>query len=228
MKKNLILIGALALAHLALPVAAHASGGPYAVDDSGIATPGRAKLESWVSFGDNGDFVSVISPGVTFAALPRVEFELTFERNRQNRDWSTTLAPAMKIALFDPDRHGAGVALSIGSGHAGVLRRADTLYAVVPVTVPVAERFNIHLNGGVERDRDAGETGMVWGLAGQYAFDRLELIAEMFGGESGRPGFQAGIRPFLSGGDVALELVYGNNLDGERAHWLTIGLSLEF
>ncbi len=227
MKTILILAGATALAAIALP-AAHASGGPYAVDDAGITTPGMRKLESWVSFGDNGDFISVISPGITFEALPRIEFELTLERDRRDGDWGTTVAPAVKIALLDADEEGVGVALSMGSGHAGIQRRADTLYAVVPVTVPVTERFNLHLNGGVERDQDARETELVWGLGGQYAFDRLELIGEVFGSETGSPGFQAGVRPALFDTDVALELAYGNNLDGDRAHWLTVGVSFEF
>jgi hypothetical protein len=89
MKTILILAGALTLAPFALP-AAHASGGPYAVDDAGIATPGMRKLESWVSFGDNGDFISVVSPGITFEALSRIEFELTIERDRRDGDWGTT------------------------------------------------------------------------------------------------------------------------------------------
>jgi hypothetical protein len=227
MKTILILAGAMTLAPFTLP-AAHASGGPYAVDDAGIATPGMRKLESWISFADNGDFISVVSPGITFEALPRIEFELTFERDSRDGDWGTTVAPAVKIALLDADEEGVGVALSMGSGHAGIQRRADTLYAVVPVTVPVTERFNLHLNGGVERDQDEGVTELVWGLAGQYAFDRLELIGEVFGGETGSPGFQTGVRPFLFDTDVALEFAYGNNLDGDRAHWLTVGLSFEF
>jgi hypothetical protein len=179
MKTILILAGALTLAPFALP-AAHASGGPYAVDDAGIATPGMRKLESWVSFGDNGDFISVVSPGITFEALSRIEFELTIERDRRDGDWGTAVAPAVKIALLDADEDGVGAALSMGSGHAGIQRRADTLYAVVPVTVPVTERFNVHLNGGVERDQEAGETGLVWGLGVQHAFARLELIGEVF------------------------------------------------
>jgi hypothetical protein len=155
-------------------------------------------------------------------------FVFSSVRDRREGDWGTAVAPAVKIALLDADEDGVGAALSMGSGHAGIQRRADTLYAVVPVTVPVTERFNVHLNGGVERDQAAGVTELVWGLGVQHAFDRLELIGEVFGGETGRPGFQAGVRPFLFDTDVALELAYGNNLDGDRAHWLTVGLSFEF
>ncbi len=226
MKKILNLAGLAGAFALTAP--AFASGGPYAVDDAGIATPGKFKLETWLSLADNDDLIFVASPGYVFEALPWIEFELTFERASRGDDWETTVAPAVKIALRDVDEHGFGAALSLGSGHAGVVRRADTVYAVVPVTVPVGERALVNLNAGVERDQATRQTEAVWGVGGQLLFDRGELIAETFGGETGTPGFQAGVRPYLFGGAAALEFAYGRNLDGERANWLTIGLSFEF
>lgn len=228
MKKYLFVLSALAVSLSAMP-ASLANGGPYAVDDAGIATPGKFKLESWSSFANNGDRVWLASPGFTLEALPFVEFELTVESRRTDGEWATTFAPAAKIALRDIDEHGYGLALSVGSGHAGVIRNADTLYAVVPLSVPVNERLNLHFNAGVERDLTEKETVGVWGMAAQVmAHDRLELIGEVFGAENDRPGWQAGIRPFLFDGNVALDIVYGRNLDGERADWLTVGLAFEF
>lgn len=228
MKKCLFAASVLALSLTAMP-ASFANGGPYAVDDAGIATPGKFKLETWTSFANNGDRVYLVSPGFTLEALPFVEFELTMESRRADGEWATTFAPAAKIALRDIDEHGYGLALSIGSGHAGVIRNADTLYAVVPLSVPVNERLNLHFNAGVEHDRTENETVGVWGAAVQLiAHDRLELIGEVFGADNDRPGWQAGIRPFLFDGRVALDIVYGRNLDGERADWLTVGLALEF
>ncbi|MCC5980645.1 MAG: hypothetical protein JJU26_02885 [Oceanicaulis sp.] len=228
MKKFLFAFSALALSLSAIPTA-FANGGPYAVDDAGIATPGKFKLEAWSSFANNGDRVYLVSPGFTLEALPFIEFELTAESRRADGEWATTFAPAAKIALRDIDEHGYGLALSIGSGHAGVIRNADTLYAVVPLSVPVNDRLNLHFNAGVERDLTENETVGVWGMAAQVmATDRLELIGEVFGAENDRPGWQAGIRPYVFDGNVALEIVYGRNLDGERADWLTLGLSFEF
>lgn len=228
MKKFLFAFSALALSLSAVP-ASFANGGPYAVDDAGIATPGKFKLESWSSFASNGDRVYLASPGFTLEALPFVEFELTVERRRSDGEWAATFAPAAKIALRDMDQHGYGLALSIGSGHAGVIRNADTVYAVVPLSLPVNERLNLHFNAGVERDLTENETVGVWGMAAQVmAHDRLELIGEVFGSEGNRPGWQAGFRPYVLDGNIALEIVYGRNLDGERADWLTVGLSFEF
>lgn len=56
----------------------------------------------------------------------------------------------------------------------------------------------------------------------------METIAEIFGGERGRPGFQAGLRPFVRDGAVAIEFVYGHNLEGEGGHWLTMGTAFSF
>lgn len=222
-----ILAGALALTP-SVTAPALASGGPYAVDDAGIATPGRFKLETWLSLADNDGVISIVSPGFVLEALPWIEFELTYERARRGGGWEDTLAPAVKIALRDVDEHGYGAALSLGSGHAGIVRRADTVYAVVPVTIPVGERALVNVNAGVERDQETRQTEAVWGVGGQLLFDRGELIAETFGREGGSPGFQAGVRPYLFGGAAALELAYGRNLDGGRANWLTAGLSFEF
>lgn len=228
MKKYLFVLSALALSLSAMP-ASLANGGPYAVDDAGIATPGKFKLESWSSFANNGDRVWLASPGFTLEALPFVEFELTVESRRTDGEWATTFAPAAKIALRDIDEHGYGLALSVGSGHAGVIRNADTLYAVVPLSLPVHERLNLHFNAGVERDLTENETVGVWGMAAQVmAHERLELIGEVFGADHDRPGWQAGLRPLLFDGRVTLDIVYGRNLDGERADWLTVGLAFEF
>lgn len=227
MKKTFTLSGLAGAFALALTSPAFASGGPYAVDDAGIATPGKFKFETWLSLAGNDDLIFVASPGYVFEALPWIEFELTFENARRGDEWETTLAPAVKIALRDMDEDGVGVALSLGSGHAGIVRRADTVYAVVPVTVPVGERALVNLNAGIERDQATSQTEAVWGVGGQLLFDRGELIAEAFGREGGTPGFQAGVRPYAFGG-AALELAYGRNLDGNSANWLTIGLSFEF
>ncbi|MCH8489547.1 MAG: hypothetical protein LAT81_06395 [Oceanicaulis sp.] len=231
LKLNLTtLAGVLALGLTpVLTAPALANGGPYAVDDAGIATPGMFKLETWSSFASNGDRVYLASPGFTLEALPFIEFELTVESRRSDHDWATTIAPAAKIALRDIDEHGYGLALSIGSGHAGVIRNADTVYAVVPLSVPVNDHLNLHFNAGVERDLTENDTVGVWGMAAQVmAHDRLELIGEVYGSEGNRPGWQAGVRPYVFDGNVALEIAYGRNLDGERADWLTLGLSLEF
>ena len=86
MKKYLFVLSALALSLSAMP-ASLANGGPYAVDDAGIATPGKFKLESWSSFANNGDRVWLASPGFTLEALPFVEFELTVESRRTDGEW---------------------------------------------------------------------------------------------------------------------------------------------
>jgi len=228
MKKHLLIFSALALG-LSATSASFANGGPYAVDDAGIAAPGKFKLEAWSSFANNGDRVWLASPGFTLEALPFIEFELTVEHRRSDGDRETTIAPAVKIALRDIDAHGYGLALTAGSGHAGILRNADTAFVVVPFSLPVNDNLHLHFNAGVERDLTRNETAGVWGAAAQIvATDRLELIGEVFGSEGSRPGWQAGIRPFVFDGNVALDIVYGRNLDGERADWLTLGLSFEF
>lgn len=228
MKIKVFAISTVALAFAAMP-SAHASGGPYVVDDAGITEPGAFKLETWVSHANNGDRAYVIAPGFTLEALPMVEFELGIERRRSDGGWETAFAPAAKIAARDVEADGFGLALVVGTVHSGGFNSTDAAYAVVPLTLPVSEALHLHVNAGVERDFDAGETAGLWGFAAQgFVNDRLEVIGEVFGSENGRPGWQAGVRPLVLDGALALEFAYGRNLEGERGDWLTFGISTAF
>jgi len=228
MKKYCLTLCAMAFTLSALP-AAHASGGPYAVDDAGITEPGGVKLESWASRANSGDQAYVIVPGFTPRSLPLAEFEIGLERRRTGGDWETGFAPAVKLAARDLDADGFGLALVAGTTHAGTLRRTETAFAVIPLTIAASERLHLHLNAGVERDFDVGETAGLWGLAAQgFVNNRLEVIGEVFGAQNERAGWQAGLRPYLRDGGLALEIVYGRNLEGERGDWLTVGLSTGF
>jgi hypothetical protein len=228
MKKSCLTLAAMAFTLAAIP-AAHASGGPYVVDDAGITDPGEFKLESWASRANGGDQTYVIAPGFTPASLPFAEFEIGLERRRTGGDWETGFAPAVKFAARDVDADGFGLALVAGTTHAGTLRRTETAFAVIPLTIAATDRLHLHVNAGVERDFDAGETAGLWGLAAQgFVNDRLEVIGEVFGAQNARTGWQAGLRPIVLNGSLALDFAYGRNLDGERGDWLTFGISTGF
>ncbi|MFN3313925.1 MAG: hypothetical protein ACK46Q_10705 [Hyphomonas sp.] len=228
MLKYLAAFCGVALAVSVMP-AAHASGGPYVVDDAGITDPGMFKLESWASHANNGSRAYVIAPGFTPASLPFVEFELGIERRRAGGDWETTFAPAAKIAVREVGADRFGLALVMGTAHSGNFRTTETAYASIPLTVPVNDALHLHFNAGLERDLGNSETAGMFGVAAQsFVSDRLEIIGEVFGGQTGRVGWQAGLRPIVLDGSLALDFAYGRNLEGERGDWLTFGISTGF
>src|SRR5678816_972747 len=53
---------ALSLLAVASATQVHAAGGAFAVDDSEVGKPGECKVESWVAFADNKDFIGTTSP----------------------------------------------------------------------------------------------------------------------------------------------------------------------
>ena len=96
------ILGALLLLLPRAP--AHAAGGAFVVDDSDIADTGNCKVESWVSFADNHDFVASSTPACVFNVFQPVEIGTQFQRFRAGGIWDTSLT--LKAILNRKDTRG--------------------------------------------------------------------------------------------------------------------------
>src|SRR3954469_19901316 len=82
-----------------VPTAAHAAGAAYQVDTSEVSEAGNCKVESWVSSADNRDFFAAVTQTCAFEGLRPYELSAQFSRLRQDGEWSTGLAPKLKVNL---------------------------------------------------------------------------------------------------------------------------------
>jgi hypothetical protein len=229
---------------------AHAQGGPFRVDDTGITDPGGFKLEGWSAFSTqrSRERSVVLGAGTTLTALPFIEFTLAMARDGEARNdedsenrrlWSTAVLPSLKAEILPLDTHGIGLALSAGFSYRTAfhrptpdpdaparLRRLDAPFATAIVSVAPIESVTLNLNLGVEHDRMETRTAPTWGVGAAWqASERIALVGETFGSDRGRTGLQGGLRYSALEGRLDLDLVLGRNLTDERATWLTLGFA---
>jgi hypothetical protein len=219
--------------------AVQAAGGAYAVDDAAIDDIGACKVESWASFASNSDFAAVSTPAcvLPFVFKP-VEFGLQAARTRVDHEWGTSLTPKAKMNIVKPGVGNFGFALSGGTTFDALTGENTGSYVNIPVTYTVSETFKININGGWLYDRIAALHYVTYGAGVEWMPVKdgpITLLAEVFGlaGPQGDPRtitdprFQAGIR--ITPIETAdFDIIYGRNITGENAHWLTVGLNVRF
>jgi hypothetical protein len=214
-----------------LPAAAH---GAFYIDDFEVGEVGSCNLESWVSFASNKDFMAVTSPSCVVRIGVPVEIGTEVQRARANNNWTTTGGVSGKVMLL-PMTNGFGVGLS-GQANWDFLTGASTGGNInVPVSFDLRHNLRLNLNGGWLHDGQTKLNYGTWGAGVEWgATETLAFITEIFGqagvrGESNAitaPRLQTGVRVTpLSNLDVSL--IYGRNLNGENAHWLTLGVSVQ-
>ena len=98
-KMNTTLDGLQGYFTFVTPTAARAAGAAYQVDTSEVSEAGNCKVESWVSSADNRDFFAAVTPTCAFEGLRPYELSAQFSRTRQDFEWSTGLAPKLKVNL---------------------------------------------------------------------------------------------------------------------------------
>jgi hypothetical protein len=236
---------------VALGIAAHvlasggraeAAGGAFAVDDAEIGAPGSCKVESWLSFASNHDFLGVVQPACVANIGRPVELSGAFARVRQGGEWGSDAVLKAKTNLIpvEPGKIGLGLfgvlVYDLTAGEA-----ADVLL-VAPATWQISEQFKINVNAGWLWDRVPDIHRFAWGAGFEWNFVKpLTLIAEVFGfagrlpaaveGEpppsrsETQPRFQAGLR-ITPHEKIDIDLIYGRNILGENANWFTIGLNV--
>src|SRR5216684_6584054 len=230
-----IAFAAMAVTTLVLSSGARAANGAYAVDAADISEVGSCKLESWMSAATNTDFSAVANPSCVADIFRPVELSLLTNRFRSDGDWSTSIAPKAKINLVPTGIGKFG--LSFYAGGQFDARTGENLaaFAVVPVTYRLSETMRINLNGGWLWDRTVDRHYLTYGLGFDWKFtDVLQWTIETFGqaGASDRPSvvrprFQTGVR-YRPNEIFSVDVIYGRNIAGENANWITVGTTIRF
>jgi hypothetical protein len=226
-------VGAVAaLAFLSLSADhARAAGGAFQVDDAEVGEVGACKVESWASFAGNTDFIGVVSPACVANLGRPVELNAALARFRSGGEWGSALVTRGKTNLIPVEPNNIGVALIAGTAFDLVNRTVNGVFVNVPVTWQLHEQFRVNLNGGWLWDPSVGQHVASWGAGAEWNFVKpLTLIGEVFGlagGANPEPRFQLGLRytPIES---LDLDVIYGRNLTGEQANWITVGLNVRF
>ena len=108
-------------------------------------------------------------------------------------------------------------------------------FATIPATFRLSEVTRINLNGGWLWDRTVDRHYFTYGIGFDWKFtDTLQWTIEAYGqaGQSDtpsvvRPRFQTGVR-YRPNEIFSVDLIYGHNIMGENANWITLGTTIRF
>lgn len=234
----------LATGVLLLPATAYAADGAFAVDDVEVGKPGECKIESWASAATNHDFTAVTSPACVVKLGIPVELGAQLQRSRGDGVWGTSGTLKAKTNLIPVENHPFGLGISGGSTWDLITGAHTGGFINVPVTFQIQEKLRINVNGGWLYDNAAKIHYLTWGAGFEWNFVKpLTLIGEVYG-QAGRlsavgkdeapapnsirePRTQIGLR-VTPQDNVDLDLIWGHNITGENAQWLTLGVNLRF
>ncbi len=210
---------------------AQAAGGAFAVDDAEVGVPGSCKVESWASFASNSDLVAVTSPACVANIWRPVEIGGQFQRFRSGDEWGTTFTLKGKTNLVPIEPGKLGIALSGGVTIDLVNGETRGVFLIIPLTFQINEQFRININGGWARDPAAAQHFAIAGAGFEWNFVKpLTLITEVFavaGSGQRNPRFQTGLR-YTPIDNLDIDVIYGRNITGENADWITVGLNVRF
>jgi hypothetical protein len=234
----------LLLPVLVLPAKAHAAGGAFAVNDVEIGKPGDCEVDSWVSAASNHNLVAVATPFCVVKAGIPVELHGQLQRTRTDGVWDTGGTVFAKTNLIPVEGHPFGLGLE-GSSSWDLITGGNTGgYVFIPVTFQLRENFRVNMNGGWFYDNIAKLDYATWGAGFEWGFvQSFKLIGEVYG-QLGRlsavddgdvpspnsiiePKVQLGVR-YTPQDKIDIDVIYGHNITGENAHWLTLGVNLRF
>jgi len=221
---------------MALAGHAHAAGGAYVVDVADVGAPGNCKVESWLSLADNHDFIGSVAPTCVVDFFRPVELNAQISRFRADGEWGSAVAPKAKTNIIPTGIGTWGVAISSTAAIDLTTGEMAAVAATVPATLRLSEDMRININGGWLWDRIVDRHYLTYGLGFDWrtSDNVFTLTAEIFGlaGSSEfagvtQPRFQAGIR-FRPVDRFSIDFIYGRNLVGENANWLTVATTVRF
>jgi hypothetical protein len=224
-----------ALAALPIGDDARAANGAFAVDAADISEVGSCKLESWISTATNTDFSLVANPSCVVDIGKPVELSVLSSRFRSDGEWGNSFQPKAKTNLVPTGIGKVGFSIYAGGSFDALTGDNLTVFAVVPATYRLSETMRINLNGGWLWDRTVDRHFLLYGIGWDWKFtDVLQLTLEAFGqaGQADRPSvtrprFQAGVR-YRPNEIFSVDLIYGRNIMGENANWITLGTTIRF
>ena len=214
---------------------ARAANGAYVVDDADAAGAGQCRVESWASFAANSDFIGAVAPACGIPFFKPAEIGALFLRTRQDGEWGTSVGVKGKMNLAPADVGKLGIAASVGAAFDALTGETQAVFATVPFTFKVTEEFRFHLNAGWLWNPVNDVHFATYGGAVEWEFvKQFTLIGEVFGliGAAQQqaviqPRFQAGLR-YTPIEALDFDLIYGRNIGGENANWITVGMNVRF
>jgi len=205
-------------------------GGAYYVDDAEIGKPGSCEFESWSSFAVNGDRIAVFSPAcvVNFGAPIELGTNIVNLRSDGQGDTIATLTAKTVPIPIGPSGFGLAIAGAViyDPGH----QTGNGFIVNVPVSFDFSKSLRVNVNFGAQyNDGDprglfaTGGVGVSWNF-----IPRWSVISEVFaimGPGQSNPRAQSGLR-YSPTKDIDWDLIYGRNLTGEGANWITVALTI--
>lgn len=230
-------IGAVAAGILAWLTAgeARAANGAYAVDAADIGEAGSCKIESWLQAASNTDFSAVANPSCVVDPFKPVELSMLINPARKDGEWSTTIQPKAKVNIVPTGVGKLGFSFYAAGSFDALTGENLTVFAVVPATFRLSENTRININGGWQWDRGLDRHYLLYGIGFDWKFtETLQWTIEAFGqaGHSDTPSvvqprFQTGVR-YRPNEIFSVDLIYGRNIMGENANWITLGTTIRF
>jgi hypothetical protein len=206
-------------------------GGAYYVDDAEIGKAGSCEIESWSSFAANGDRIAVFSPACVFNLGPPVELGTNLLNLRSEGEGDSIATLTAKTVPIPIGPTGFGLAISGAVVYDPLERTGSGLIVNVPVTFDFSKQLRVNLNFGAQYYFNGDPHGLFatagagvsWNFVPQWSVIS-EVFALMGPGQS-NPRFQSGLR-YSPTKDIDCDLIYGRNLTGEGANWVTVALTL--
>lgn len=234
----------LAVASLSLSVVAsalsgeaRAAGAAYVVDTAEVSEPGACKVESWASAASNHDFFAAISPACVVNIFRPVELSSQFSRASADEEWTTAAAPKIKTNLVPTAIGSWGFAISSTATYDFTAQQNAALAITIPATLRLSNVVRINLNAGWQWDRVVDQHYATYGVGIDWRTpDNVwTLTAEVFGQLGARqeaigvtePRFQVGLR-WRPIDEFNVDLIYGRNIYGENANWITLATVFRF
>jgi len=226
---------AIACAAVLSSPTAQAAGTAFAVDTAEVSEPGNCKVETWASRAGNGDGLATVNPACVVNLFTPTEISAQIMRARSDSEWETSISPKAKAKLVPTAIGSFGFAIAAGATNDASAQDVSTLFAYVPATLRLSEVVRINLNGGWQLDRTSERHFAAYGVGLDVRItDVVTLTGETFGlaGKSDdpfvtHPRFQAGIR-YRPVDRFSVDLIYGRNINGENADWLTLATTVRF
>jgi hypothetical protein len=213
-----------------------AAGAAYQVDTADVSEVGSCKVESWISSSSKNDVIASVSPACVVGMFRPVEVSGQFTRARVDEEWGTGVAPKLKTNIIPTAIGSWGVAVSATAAFDLITNDNTALFVTVPATLRLSNVVRINLNAGWELDRTVNRNYFTYGAGFDWRTpDNVwTLTGEMFG-QAGvaeqtgavEPRFQLGLR-YRPIDLFSVDVIYGRNLAGERANWITLATIVRF
>ena len=215
---------------------AFAAGAAYQVDTAEVSEPGSCKVESWASSAGNRDFIAAIAPACVVNMFRPFELSAQVNRSRSDEEWSTGLSPKVKTNILPSAIGRWGVAITTNATIDLQTGENTAWFVAMPATLRLTEVVRINVNAGYQRDRQAARNYFTYGAGFDWRTpDNVwTLTGEMFG-QAGTaevssvvaPRFQLGLR-WRPVDRFNVDLIYGRNIAGENANWITVATVVRF